>query len=79
MRVRVPAARDMVEVILAEQVKATTRLLDQQGKLPPKPEGLENILDHLSVAIGERKPSPHRPRRTRQAPSPKGNVSSPSR
>jgi hypothetical protein len=37
----------MVEVILAEQVKATTRLLDQQGKLPPKPEGLENILDHL--------------------------------
>ena len=55
MRVRVPAARDMVEVILAEQVKATTRLLDQQGKLPPKPEGLENILDHLSAAI-----DPHR-------------------
>src|SRR6266403_2310714 len=52
MRVRVSAARDMVEVTLAEQVKATTRLLDQQGKLPPKPEGLDDdILDHLSVAI----------------------------
>ena len=52
MRVRVPAARDMVEAMLAEQVKATTRLLDQQGKLPPKPEGLDDdILDHLSVAI----------------------------
>src|SRR5580700_7785158 len=37
--------------MLAEQVKATTRLLDQQGKLPPKPEGHENILDNLSVAI----------------------------
>ena len=43
MRVRVPAARDMIEVTLAEQVKATTRLLDQQGKLPPKPEGLSRV------------------------------------
>ena len=51
MRVRVPAARDMVEVMLAEHDKATTRLLDQQGKLPPKPLGAEDILDHLSVAI----------------------------
>jgi hypothetical protein len=52
MRVRVPATRDMVEVTLAEQVKATTRLLDQQGKLPLKPEGLDNdILNHVSVAI----------------------------
>jgi hypothetical protein len=51
MRVRVPAARDMVEVSLAEQVKATARFLDQQGMLPPKPTGREDILDHLSVAI----------------------------
>jgi hypothetical protein len=51
MRVRVPAARDMVEVSLAEQVKATARFLDQQGMLPPKPIGREDILDHLSVAI----------------------------
>jgi hypothetical protein len=51
MRVRVPAARDMVEVMLAEQTKAEVKLLDRQGKLPPKPEGREDILDHLSVAI----------------------------
>jgi hypothetical protein len=51
MRVRVPAARDMVEVSLAEQVKAEVRLLDRQGKLPPKPEGHEDILDHMTVAI----------------------------
>jgi hypothetical protein len=55
MRVRVPATRDTVELILAEQVKATTRLLDRQGKLPPKPEGHEDILDHMEVAI-----DPHR-------------------
>jgi hypothetical protein len=51
MRVRVPAARDIVEVSLAEQTKTEVRLLDQQGKLPPKPEGHEDILDHLSVTI----------------------------
>jgi Protein of unknown function (DUF4238) len=51
MRVRVPAARDMVEVFLAEQAKATTRFLDRQGKLPPKPQGCEDILDRLSVSI----------------------------
>jgi hypothetical protein len=51
MRVRVPAARDMVEVLLAEQVKALARHLDQQGMLSPKPAGHEDILDHLNVAI----------------------------
>jgi hypothetical protein len=51
MGVRVPAARDMVEVMLAEQTKAEVKLLDRQGKLPRKPEGREDILDHLSVAI----------------------------
>ena len=51
MRTRVPAARDMVEVSLAEQVKSTTRLLDKMGKLPPKPKGHEDILDHMVVPI----------------------------
>lgn len=51
MRVRVPAARDMVEISRAEQVKATARLLDQAGKLPPKPKGHEDILDHIGVSI----------------------------
>jgi hypothetical protein len=51
MRVRVPAARDMVEVMLADQAKAEVKLLDRRGKLPPKPKGHEDILDHLSVVI----------------------------
>jgi hypothetical protein len=51
MRVRVPATRDMVEVSLSEQVKAETRLLDRLGKLPPKPEGMEDILDHMVASI----------------------------
>jgi hypothetical protein len=51
MRVRVPATRDMVEVSLAEQVKATARLLDRLGKLPPKPEGMEDILDDVVVSV----------------------------
>jgi Protein of unknown function (DUF4238) len=38
MRVRVLATRDMVEISRAEQIKATTRLLDRIGMLPPKPE-----------------------------------------
>lgn len=51
MRVRVPATRDFIELSLAEQVKAEARLLDELGKLPPKPEGLEDILDHVTVLI----------------------------
>jgi hypothetical protein len=51
MRVRVPAVRDMVELLRGEQVKATTRFLDRQGLLPPKPKGFENILDDLVVTI----------------------------
>ena len=51
MRVRVPATRDMVELLLAEQVKLQTRSLDKRGLLPPKPAGHEDILDHMSVSI----------------------------
>jgi len=51
MRVRVPAVRDMVEISLAEQTKATLRRLGQAGKLSPKPKGHEDILDHISVSI----------------------------
>jgi hypothetical protein len=51
MRVRVPATRDMVEISLAEQVKAEVRLLDRLGKLPPKPEGAEKILDDIVAPI----------------------------
>jgi hypothetical protein len=55
MRVRVPAARDMIELSLAEMVKAGARAMDRAGDLPPKPKGMEDILDHLDVAI-----DPHR-------------------
>lgn len=50
-RVRVPASRDACEKMRAETVKATARFLDATGKLLPKPEGFEDILDHVEVSI----------------------------
>jgi len=50
-RVRVPASRDACETMRAEMVKATARLLDATGKLPPKPEGFEDIANHVEVSI----------------------------
>lgn len=50
-RVRVPAARDASEQMLAELVKITARRLDAAGIFPPKPKGFEDILDHAEVAI----------------------------
>jgi len=50
-RVRVPASRDACEKIMAEMVKANTRILDAKGMLAPKPEGFEDILNRMEVAI----------------------------
>lgn len=50
-RARVPAARDAFEVMLAESVKTTMKVLDRAGKLPPMPKGFEDILDNLNVSI----------------------------
>jgi hypothetical protein len=50
-RVRVPAMRDMIEISRAEAVKLTAKVLDKKGTMPPKPEGLENVIDHLVVSI----------------------------
>jgi hypothetical protein len=50
-RARTPASRDASEAMLAASVRATAKLLDSLGQLPPKPLGLENILEHLQVAI----------------------------
>jgi hypothetical protein len=50
-RVRVPASRDASEAMSAEHVKSTARILDATGKLPPKPKGLEDILDRVVVSI----------------------------
>ena len=54
-RVRVPAARDASEKMLAELMKVTARRLDAMGKFLPKPKGFENILDHAEVAIDPHK------------------------
>jgi Protein of unknown function (DUF4238) len=54
-RARVPASRDPTEKMDAVMVKAALRTLDSAGKLPPKPEGFEDILDRMEVAI-----DPHR-------------------
>lgn len=51
LRVRVPAARDMVELGLAAYARATMRHLDETGHLPPKPRGYEDILDRSEIAI----------------------------
>lgn len=50
-RVRVPAARDAAEQILAESVMSATRVLDAAGKLPPKPPGHEDLLDQVVASI----------------------------
>ena len=50
-RARVPACRDAIEKIYAEGVMASARRLDKAGKLPPKPVGFENLLNHVEVSI----------------------------
>lgn len=45
--VRVPASRDACEMMLADVVKGTARLLNASGQLPPKPEGFEDILNDI--------------------------------
>ena len=50
-RARVPASRDAIEKIEGERTKAVARRLDAAGKLPPKPKGFEDILDHVVVRI----------------------------
>ena len=50
-RVRVPAARDAAEKMLAERVKMETLRLVDSGAVPPPPESLGNLVDTLRVAI----------------------------
>lgn len=50
-RVRVPAARDMAEAILAHQVMASARALEAQGLLPPAPPEVPDILGKTVVSI----------------------------
>lgn len=50
-RVRVPAARDAVESILAQTVKDTLHLLHANGELPPPPQGFEDLPNQAQVSI----------------------------
>ena len=50
-RARVPASRDAIERIDAERMLARASRLDAAGKLPPKPEGFEDILSRVEVSI----------------------------
>ncbi|MBF8747638.1 DUF4238 domain-containing protein [Pseudomonas monteilii] len=50
-RARVPAARDAFEAGLAATVKDTVKALVRNGKLPPPPQGFEDILDKVEVSI----------------------------
>jgi len=48
---RVPAVKEMVEAGLLEAVRSVGLLLEKNGKLPPKPAGLEDELAFENVAI----------------------------
>ena len=50
-RVRVPAARDAAERLLAAQVEVAMRDLKSQGKLPAPPAELKGVWDSIEVAI----------------------------
>lgn len=54
-RVRVPAARDAAEAIDAQMVKSALASMHAEGKLPPLPQGLEDLPHQVEVAI-----DPHR-------------------
>lgn len=51
MRTRVPAARDMAELSLAENLKSITRALDRAGRLPSKPPGMADFADRMQIGI----------------------------
>ena len=51
MRVRGPAFRDAAELHLANVVHIQAQVLNDAGKLPPPPEGHEDMLEQMQVAI----------------------------
>ncbi|MBX9647954.1 MAG: DUF4238 domain-containing protein [Xanthobacteraceae bacterium] len=46
-RGRVPAMRDAIEIIEAARVKSRMKVMAAAGKLPPPPEGVPGLLDHV--------------------------------
>lgn len=51
MRVRGPAFRDTIELSMGDVSLAQLKSLDAAGRLPPPPEGFENLIDNVRVAI----------------------------
>lgn len=51
LRVRVPAAREMIESALASGVRMAGDKLDRDGKLPPMPRGLEDLWSRTNISI----------------------------
>lgn len=54
-RVRVPAARDAVEAMLAQTIKDTMKVMLANGELPPPPLGLEDLPNQVQVSIDPHK------------------------
>jgi hypothetical protein len=52
MRARVPAMRDAIELLQADQVRATGTLLQQSGRLPPPPKELgDDVWETMRISI----------------------------
>lgn len=50
-RARVPALRDAYELMRADALGETARLLQRMGKLPAAPPGAEDILDRVEISV----------------------------
>jgi Protein of unknown function (DUF4238) len=51
MRVRGPAFRDAMELHLGKTLSMQMKSLDAAGKLPPPPNGFENLLEQVQIAV----------------------------
>lgn len=50
-RGRVPAARDMYELMHADSIMSTAKFMQRRGMLPAPPLGLEDILDRVDISV----------------------------
>lgn len=51
IKVRGPVSRDAAELMLAEQVRAAGKIMQERGDLPVPPPGLEDILDINNLVL----------------------------
>ncbi|WEK58810.1 MAG: DUF4238 domain-containing protein [Candidatus Brevundimonas phytovorans] len=51
LRARVPATRELIESALAAQVRGIAAKMDREGRLPPMPDGLDDIWSKIDVSI----------------------------